>query len=630
MKLRGKLALSVFIPLAVILVIVVRVDLFSTRARAIDSAKNRLSGVITNAAARLDGQFQRIAQIADTAAIAIADTDEWTKKELLGLSHSIVARDPLILGFGVAWEPDAGPIRGNPYLGFAQRTDSGVVESDLSEKFDYLKNSYYQQVKKTREATWSLPFFDHLATGTEVVTYLAPVVESNVFRGVVVVDIGAQTFESLANRIGLENRPWLVLDQSAKVIASSPEGPERLTDREKVTGVSLRQLLKSNGLDPTSERSILDRLDRVDDLVDTVYPVPEADGVEPKPRVAAIARVHSTGWLLVTGTELSSITAIADRFVRARAIRAGFIILVSLAVVVAGAWWTVLRPVRRLVETVTEVGQGHTDARVHLSGRDELATLGSALNNAIPRLQELSETKASMASAREIQNSLLPTGPLSADGVTVAGRVESSEETGGDFFDYSTLVDGRVGMVLGDATGHGLPAAIFVATARAYVRALVRHWDDISPALEESNERLVEDASCGLFMVLFIALFNPTRRELHLGTAGHPGFLLRAGAERYEMLETSGIPLGIESHDYPSQVLEDIAPGSQLLLASDGTWEVRNPEGEMLGMNGLIEEARAVSHLPVVEQVDALFAFVHRFAGDRKLDDDCTIVIARF
>ena len=630
MKLRGKLALSVFIPLAVILVIVVRVDLVNTRARAIDTAKDRLSAVITNAAARLDGQFQRIAQIADTAAIAVADTDEWTKKELLGLSHSIVARDPLILGFGVAWEPDASPRKGNPYLGFAQRTDSGVVESDLSENFDYLENTYYQQLKKTREATWSLPFFDRVATQTKVVTYLAPVVESNVFRGVVLVDIGARTFESLAARIGLEDRPWLILDQAAKVIASSPKGPKRLTNREVVAGVSLKDLLRSYGLDPNSERSILERLDRVDDLVDTVYPIPEADGVQPEPRVAAIARVRSTGWLLVTGTELSSITAVADTLVRARAIRAGSIILVSLAVVVAGAWWTVLRPVRRLVATVKQVGEGNIDARTRLSGHDELATLGAALDEAIPRLEELSETKASMASAREIQNSLLPTGPLSVGGVTIAGRVESSEETGGDFFDYSELVDGRVGVVLGDATGHGLPAAIFVATARAYVRALARHWNEISPALEESNERLVEDASSGLFMVLFLAWFHPTRQELHLGTAGHPGFLLRAGAERYEMLESSGIPLGIEPHDYPSRVLEDIAPGSQLLLASDGAWEVRNPDGEMLGMDGLIDEARAVSHLPVVEQVDALFAFVHRFAGDRKLDDDCTIVIARF
>lgn len=630
MKLRGKLALSVFIPLAVILVIVVRVDLVNTRARAIDTAKDRLSAVITNAAARLDGQFQRIAQIADTAAIAVADTDEWTKKELLGLSHSIVSRDPLILGFGVAWEPDASPRKGNPYLGFAQRTDSGVVESDLSENFDYLENTYYQQLKKTREATWSLPFFDRVATQTKVVTYLAPVVESNVFRGVVLVDIGARTFESLAARIGLEDRPWLILDQAAKVIASSPKGPKRLTNREVVAGVSLKDLLRSYGLDPNSERSILERLDRVDDLVDTVYPIPEADGVQPEPRVAAIARVRSTGWLLVTGTELSSITAVADTLVRARAIRAGSIILVSLAVVVAGAWWTVLRPVRRLVATVKQVGEGNIDARTRLSGHDELATLGAALDEAIPRLEELSETKASMASAREIQNSLLPTGPLSVGGVTIAGRVESSEETGGDFFDYSELVDGRVGVVLGDATGHGLPAAIFVATARAYVRALARHWNEISPALEESNERLVEDASSGLFMVLFLAWFHPTRQELHLGTAGHPGFLLRAGAERYEMLESSGIPLGIEPHDYPSRVLEGIAPGSQLLLASDGAWEVRNPDGEMLGMDGLIDEARAVSHLPVVEQVDALFAFVHRFAGDRKLDDDCTIVIARF
>ena len=235
-----------------------------------------------------------------------------------------------------------------------------------------------------------------------------------------------------------------------------------------------------------------------------------------------------------------------------------------------------------------------------------------------------------MANAREIQNSLLPTAPLEEDGVAIAGRVESSDQTGGDFFDHGRLPDGRFGMILGDATGHGLPAAIFVATARAYVRALTRHWNEVSPALEESNDRLVEDASCGLFMVLFLAWFDRDLRRLHVGTAGHPGWLLRTSADHYEMIEATGIPLGIETHRFPSREIDEIDPGTQLLLASDGAWEVRNERGEMLGIEGLVDHASTLRHLPVVEQVDALFDFVHEFSGGRSLDDDCTILIARF
>ena len=630
MKLRGKLALFVFVPLAVILVIVVRVDLTHTRSRAIDSAKLRLKATISDAAARLDGQFQRIAQIADTAAIAVADSDEWTTKELLGLSHSIVARDSIIIGFGVAWETDASPIPGKPYLGFAQRLESGVTESNLADRFDYLTNEYYERVRTTRQPIWSLPFFDHVATGTEVVTYLSPVVEDNIFRGVVAVDIGARTFESLASRIGLGDRPWLILDQAGKAIAASPEGAQRIADRDQVSGTSLEEILKTAGLRPGSETGLLERLDQVDELVDTVYPVPEPDEVDPQPRVAAIARVNSTGWLLITGTELSVITAVADELVRGRAIRAGSIVLISLAVVVAGAWWTVLRPVRRLSATVTEVARGRTEARSDLKGRDELAMLGKALDDAIPKLEAFSRTEASMASAREIQTSLLPTGPIDVDGVAMAGRVESSDETGGDFFDFGRHVDGKIGVVIGDATGHGLPAAIFVATARAYVRALARHWNEIGPALEESNDRLVEDASSGLFLVLFMAWFDLESRSLHLGTAGHPGWIMRPGADRYEMIEATGIPLGIEAQSFPARVLDDIESGTLLFLASDGAWEVRNPAGDMLGIDGLIAHAATLRSLPPVDQVEQLFSFIHEFAGDRPLEDDCTIVVSRF
>jgi sigma-B regulation protein RsbU (phosphoserine phosphatase) len=248
----------------------------------------------------------------------------------------------------------------------------------------------------------------------------------------------------------------------------------------------------------------------------------------------------------------------------------------------------------------------------------------------LPRLDELARTQASLDAARVVQESLLPSETLHERGVGIAGRVIPSDQTGGDYFDYGVLDDHRIAIGLGDATGHGISSALFVATARAYVRASIFNEPDLASAIGLANRRLSDEASAGLFMVLFFAIVDTAAGSLEVASAGHPGYLLRRDEAAFQEIEAGGIPLGIQPTTYRSTVIDGLGSGDVLFLASDGAWECRNPAGDLLGLERLLAEAVRHRASSAEAQVAALFDFLSNWASGRPLDDDCTIVVLRF
>ena len=646
MRLQGKIAITMLLPLAGLLAVVVRQDLANTRERAIEEGSTRLQDAVQNAATLFDGQFRRVAQVADTAAIAVEDYRDWNPDELLRFAHGIVARDPVVLAFGTAWTP--GLIDGAPgtFMPFAERVDSGIVESDFGERpadRDRML-SMLDRLRTDRDPYWSLAFrvgggdaddpagSDKTddADGADVVRYVSPIRVDGRLLGATAVDIGASAFKEIAHRIGLSGRQWLLMDRDGRGIVAQVDAARRLTGRDSIRDVRLEELFRSADGDDVDE--VLAALRDGKPAVTIVEPagatLAEADLGR---RVAALTRIASTGWILVMGEPVEVLTDPAEAVVRTRAWRAGMVVLTALGVVLLGAWRAVLRPTRRIVDAVERAAAGDVEARANLSGNDELAVLGRAIDEAIPRMEELAATRMSLESARQVQQAMLPAEDVATDRVRISGRVRPSEETGGDYFDHGIFDDDSVVFGLGDATGHGLPSALFATTARAYVRAMLRREQSLDPAIGEANDLLVDDARGGLFMVLFVAAWSPEDAILHVGSAGHPGWLLRHDDDTYRILDAPGVPLGIApGGTFGTTQIEQVAGGDVVLVASDGAWEVRNPAGEQLGTEALLRFAATLRDLPPEAQVDRLFEFITDFAGERPLDDDCTIVIARF
>jgi hypothetical protein len=619
MKLRGKVAISVIVPLAILLAVVVRLDLMDTRTRLLEAGSDQLRRSTRNTASILEGQCSRIGQVADTASISVADVKDWTRDELFGLAHGIVARDTVLFGFGIALEADPRVKDGGIFFGYAQRSDGGIEEIDLSKKFDIERLPRYQRLQSTEDSYWERLTKEMSDEDEDLVVYLAPIMAGGKFLGGVLVDIKVSRIAEIIDNAGLHGEEWGVVDHGGNVIAASAGALEELQGRDSIGSIEVRRLHSKVTDPPLTMLELIRRSEKGEVFVEKL----SSDDYGHGDRMTAFAPLESTGWVLISGRSLEAMAEATNGLVLRRAIGLIAIAVTAIAIVLFGTWWVILKPVRRITGVLDHAASGDRSARAGLSGHDELAILGNALDEALPRL-------ASLDAARVVQESLLPSESLHERGVGIAGRVIPSDETGGDYFDYGVLDDHRIVIGLGDATGHGISSALFVATARAYVRASIFSEPDLASAIDIANRRLSDEASAGLFMVLFSGIVDTKAGSLEVASAGHPGYLLRRDETVFQEIEASGIPLGIQPTKYRSTIIDKLGSGDVLFLASDGAWECRNPAGELLGLERLLAEAVRHRARSAEEQVAAMFDFVIEWAADRPLDDDCTIVVLRF
>ncbi len=295
---------------------------------------------------------------------------------------------------------------------------------------------------------------------------------------------------------------------------------------------------------------------------------------------------------------------------------------------------TVTLPVRQLAAAAQRLAQGDFAARVEIRTHDELQELGEVFNAMGPSLREREEMKQSLALAREIQQHLLPQEQPRLKGFDIAGSSLYCDETGGDYYDFIELVElgpEKLGLAVGDVTGHGIGAALVMTTLRGVLRSQAgRHGTDLVKLFHDLNLHLVRDTSDEFFMTLFYGVLDGAARTFHWISGGHgPVFWFRGGA-RVEELPCSGIPLGIiEGTPFDSAAPKVLAPGDILLIGTDGIWETSNPAGEMYGTERLCRVMANCSERPAGEIHATIMKDLGAFRGEAPQDDDITMVIIK-
>lgn len=233
--------------------------------------------------------------------------------------------------------------------------------------------------------------------------------------------------------------------------------------------------------------------------------------------------------------------------------------------------------------------------------------------------------------ARDIQQGLLPKRPPDLAGWDVAGWTRPADETGGDCYDWLGLPDGRMLIMIGDATGHGIGPALVSAEARALLRGTVTQTQDLPRILPHVNDLLGEDLREGTFVTAFIGFLDPVAGEVEYASAGH-GPILSFSARTGGVVEhaTHGTPLGLfpgMDYDPPSRV--ELLPGDMLLLFTDGFFEWVDPNGEQFGHERLTEVVRRSSERPAAEIIQAVYDAVVAFSRGTKQADDCSAVVVK-
>jgi serine phosphatase RsbU (regulator of sigma subunit) len=198
-------------------------------------------------------------------------------------------------------------------------------------------------------------------------------------------------------------------------------------------------------------------------------------------------------------------------------------------------------------------------------------------------MRERERVEQELQVARRIQQASLPKEVPELEGWEISPLYRPAREVGGDFYDFLELPNGRLGLVVEDATGKGVPAALVMASARSMLRA-VAQASDYSPGevLRRANDPLVTDIPPNMFVTCFYAILHPDNGRLLYANAGHDlPYLRRGGA--CEELRARGMPLGLMPGMSYEQKEITLQAGESALFYSDGLVEAHNPKGEMFG-----------------------------------------------
>jgi phosphoserine phosphatase RsbU/P len=238
--------------------------------------------------------------------------------------------------------------------------------------------------------------------------------------------------------------------------------------------------------------------------------------------------------------------------------------------------------------------------------------------------------KREMDLARKVQDAMLPKSPPSLPGLQAAGFTKPASTTGGDVFDLWLTPNGRLGIFLGDASGHGLAPTLVVSQVRTLVRTLSEMDHDPLSIMGRINSRMACDLEAGRFVTAFLG-FMDSNGLLEYSSAGHgPIVVADSGSQAFRLVDPALPPLGVLD-DMPTDRSEPIqfAEGGLLAVLSDGLFEARNAEGELFGIERVCENLEKWRGQPPAKVIEQLYEVVRAWQRTDDPADDQTFVLAR-
>ncbi len=328
----------------------------------------------------------------------------------------------------------------------------------------------------------------------------------------------------------------------------------------------------------------------------------------------------------------ATVMSLTDRQRRETAVVFFGVVVVVLVIAMIGSR-AVTTPVGRLVEGARRIGQGHFDTRVDVRSRDELGELGRSFNDMVPQLADRMRMRQALNVAQEVQQHLLPANPPRVPGLDIAGVSQYCDETGGDYYDYLEfhhLERQTIGIAVGDVTGHGVAAALLMATGRALLRGQSERTGNMAALLEHVNRHLAADSVGGRFMTLYYLQIDADRGAVRWVSAGHDAAIVyNPPTESFRELSGGGLPLGVAEDWEYEEYADQVAADEVIVMGTDGIWEAANAAGEMYGKQRL----RAAIARHVDASADAIardiLADVTAFRGSAPQGDDITLVVIK-
>ncbi len=626
---RWKLILSIGLPLLIIYSTFIWIEYQSLINYANERLRNHLKLMTGYYATRLEKDFSTVAQVASSTASYLTDNMEITEDELYQIIKKNVQQNDLIYGSCIAFEPRAYSVNKNLFAPYAFENESKIKTMDLSvDAYDYRNWEWYAAPKKANTGVWTEPYFDEGAGNILMCTYSVPFYLDDKFWGVATIDIPLTPLQNLIDRDKeLAGGGFVIISSEGKYITTP--------FKDEIMKSAKDKLAQSNKPDMLH---ILNKIMTGKEGYERVENFPVKD-----PSLIYYTPIQSTGWALsIAYPEKALMEPIYLRLKENV-----YLMLIALVLIIACLLiisFVMTRPISKLAEGVHELATGNLDTTIEgVRSNDELGQLSCGFNKMVKDLKcyvnQLTEQTAAREAveselrvAREIQTSLLPRSfpPFPQfDSFDLFAMFEPAKQVAGDYYDFFLVDDERMAIVMADVSGKGVPAAMFMAITRTIIRNLALNKHTPSEVLNIANDTLTQDNE-KLFVTMFFGYYNIKTGNIVYANAGHPPPLaVKPDGSSVEFGETTGTLLGIFPDMTWDQNTETLNQEETLFLFTDGISEAHDPDGEMVGIEGLQELLSQCHCKCPKEYCNNIVSKIIEYENDQQSDDITVMALRR-
>ncbi len=560
----------------------------------------------------------------------------YSRQDLLKQIKEMVVQNEDIFGSTVAFEPYAYD-RSRRYFAPYFNEDSGQVKLSYlgSKDYQYFLWDWYMIPKELGKPIWSEPYYDEGGGNIVMSTYSVPFYRDvggrRVFTGIVTADMSLEGLVDIISRISIYQSGYAFLISSNGVFVAHP-------DRKLIMRESIFSLAETAG--DAELRMIGRSMIRGESGF-----VMLGQYFTGKKSWMYYAPLSSVGWsigVIVPEEELFGDIQKLSRTV----LIIGFAGFVFLFVVVVFISSTITRPLRELAVRATEIARGSLDmALPPTHARDEVGVLTHsfedmrlALKEYITNLRETTAAKERIESelkiARSIQMNFLPKHfppfPEKQE-FDIFAVLESAREVGGDLYDFFLLDEDHLFFSIGDVSGKGVPAALFMAASKMLMKGTAHLKLAPAEILERVNRELCWENESAMFVTVFCGIFCLKTGELLYSNAGHnPPVLLHASGQAEWLILPEGFMLGpFEESRYETCSIV-LTPGDTLILYTDGVTEAMNAEKKIYSDGKLLETVMHSGNPSVEGLVREIVQSVHDYAGGEPQSDDITLLALKY
>lgn len=600
------------------------------REKIIDSSVRHSASMLTNMSQQIDAQLQSVAHSIDNT-VWIAEANINNLDSIKSLLRHNINNNPLIMGGSVAYEPDTVNGQERLRMTYASKNNSEVVFSEIGDEHYYYPDmDWYLTPKKLKQGYWSEPYFDEGAGNEIMVTYSRPLINSaGEVYAIYTADISLLHFSDLVEKIQpfpdsysfmLSRKGYYITHRKKERILHETIFTRAVADSNS----DYEQIGRSMTSGESGSRMFENDLDR---------------------SYAIYAPVSNIGWSICNiGKQdvlLAELNATTHSIIIIFIVGIFFFFLCTALIIKR-----LMKPLEGFALSAKEIAHGNFEAHLpEIKSEDEMKTLHDSFAYMQQSLTTyMAELKLSIASKERIESELniahkiqmgmlpriFPPFPERED-VELYATLKPAKEVGGDLYDFFIL-DEKLYFTIGDVSGKGVPASLFMAVIRTLFRNISRSTLSSEEIIGQMNESMTQQNDSNMFVTLFVGILDLQNGKLDYCNAGHnpPVLVTSDGTTTLLKPKKNQLAVGIFSDFIYTNESTTLESGTKLFCYTDGIVEAENVENKLYREDRLMKTLSTHHQCDVKCLTEQVLKSVAEHVLDAEQSDDLTILVIKY